>query len=331
MRRLCRSPEKARPARGRTVADGAERLKKGGGLMPAVLSHCLLADRVMADLREYEPQLIADKDAFYWGASGPDIFFTHRVMPLQKGQSCLKYGKKMHSAGANEIINFLADYAVSHADPVTKGYLLGFITHYAFDSILHPYVLYAAEQLHQRSPEKTVSVCHNEIEACLDTLLLRYDKKMKISSYKLSAAAPLKADVNKTIAQMLSAYLLAAYGENIPTEVLVQVQKDWHRSLVYLNDHLGLKKRAARLGEKIIGLDPLLSPIMRVPYPDLSFDYANMKHGEWYSEIDGETHTDNFFEMTAAAEELSLKLILMVLAGHRLTPEDCSASFSGHK
>ena len=48
--------------------------------MPAVLSHCLLADRVMADLREYEPQLIADKDAFYWGASGPDILALSRLV-----------------------------------------------------------------------------------------------------------------------------------------------------------------------------------------------------------------------------------------------------------
>ena len=83
------------------------------------------------------------------------------------------------------------------------------------------------------------------------------------------------------------------------------------------------------LGERILGISPVLSPIIRTSYPDLSFDYANMSHTEWRSQADGKMHNENFFELADTAEEKALALILSVLTNRLLTREQCKESFTG--
>ena len=103
-------------------------------------------------------------------------------------------------------------------------------------------------------------------------------------------------NVNKMIAEMWHGLILAYFGEDIGINELIQVQKDWHYSLVLLNDKGAFKKHIAMLGERILGISPVLSPIIRTSYPDLSFDYANMSHTEWHSNTDDKMHKENFFE-----------------------------------
>ena len=183
--------------------------------------------------------------------------------------------------------------------------------------------------MEEQHPEKLNSVCHNEIEANLDSLFLRYERKQKISSFRLQTASPLKENVNKMIAEMWHGLILAYFGEDIDINELIQVQKDWHYSLVLLNDKGAFKKHAVMLGERILGISPVLSPIIRTSYPDLSFDYANMSHTEWHSNADGRTHKENFFELADMAEEKSLALISSVLTNRLLTHEQCKESFTG--
>ena len=265
--------------------------------MPAAVSHYLLAERIYAALLEYQPQLDIDRTAFLWGACGPDIFFLHRAMPYQKGRSLKDYGTKMHNMNADKIINYFIAYARNHQSDT--------------------------------APEKLNSVCHNEIEANLDSLFLRYERKMKISSFRLQSTVPLKEKVNKEIADMWHGLIFSYFSENIGTEELVQVQKDWHHSLVMLNDRWSFKKYAVVLGERMLGISPVLSPIMRTAYPDLSFDYANMSHKEWHSQADGKTHKENFFELADIAEEKALALISSVMTERLLSREQCEDSFTG--
>ncbi len=297
--------------------------------MPAAVSHYLLAERVYADLLEYQPQLDIDHTAFLWGACGPDIFFLHRAMPHQKGRSLKDYGTKTHNMNAEKIINYFISYARSHQNDTAMSYALGFITHYAFDSAAHPFIVYFSDSMEEMYPEKLNSICHNEIEANLDSLFLRYERKMKISSFRLQSTAPLKEKINKIIAQMWHGLILSYFDEDIGIDELVQVQKDWHHSLVMLNDRWSFKKHAVILGERILGISPVLSPIMRTAYPDLSFDYANMSHKEWYSQSDGKSHKENFFELANIAEEKALALISSVLTERLLNRNQCKDSFTG--
>ncbi len=297
--------------------------------MPAVVSHYLLAERIYDVLLEYQPQLELDHTAFIWGASGPDIFFLHRVMPYQKGRSLKEYGSRIHSMSAEKIINYFIGFARNNQSDIAMSYTLGFITHYAFDATAHPFIVYFSDVLEEQRLDMLNSICHNEIEANLDSLFLRYERKQKISSFKLQSTAPMKERVNRLIAEMWHGFLLEYFRQDIKTDELVQVQKDWHHSLVMLNDRRSLKKSIVKLGERLLKISPVLSPIIRTSYPDLSFDYANMSHSEWYSQIDGKKHKENFFELTDIAEEKALMLISSVLTERMLNPDQCREPFTG--
>ena len=52
--------------------------------MPAIVSHYLLASKVYTGLSELRPDLELVRDAFIWGASGPDIFFCLTGFPDQQ-------------------------------------------------------------------------------------------------------------------------------------------------------------------------------------------------------------------------------------------------------
>lgn len=298
--------------------------------MPAIISHYLLAERVRKALGELFPELDIRRSAFVWGASGPDVLFCHRVLPFQRDRSFSRFGSLMHNEPAHRLLNYLLAFARAAQDDIAMSYALGFITHYAFDSTAHPFVLYYSEQMAYREPEKHISVCHNEIEAALDSLFLRYEKGVRISRIHLEDAAPIDTETNVIIALALKSYMNKAYGLNAECRELVQAQKDWHNSLAVLNDRTGMRRILVGYGEKALGLRPMLSPMFREDHPRLMPDYANLNHKEWYSQKEKKEHTESFFELADQAEALSLRLTAQALSGRPFTKEQCSMTFSGH-
>lgn len=298
--------------------------------MPAVVSHYLLGERVFDNLAENKPTLRLNHTAFLWGAYGPDIFFTHRVMPWQRGKSISQLSKKMHNTNAEKILNYLMAYSKANESVIAESYALGFATHYAFDSTAHPFVNYFASVMEEENPSIHHSIYHNEIESSLDTIFLKYEKNIQIHEFKLQQTSPVDKDVIMVIADVLHKYFLSYGFGNIPKQDIVQAQYDWHNSLVLLTDRSTLKKSAVKLGEKLLHMSPMLSPIIRTPHPNLSCDYANLKHTEWYASYDKDTvHKESFFELADISEELSLKLISEMISGNTLTHNDCILSFSG--
>ena len=302
----------------------------GGVLMPAIVSHYLLAQRVYEALCELRPGLNLNHSAFVWGASGPDLFFCHRLLPCQPGRSLRSFGTRMHHAPADRMLNYLIGYALCERDDLVMSYALGFITHYAVDATAHPFVLYFSNVLSYLQPRKHPSVCHNELEAALDSIFLRMEQQGRhISSFPLQSAAPLEENVNRAIARVLQGYLLFEFGFCAAASEIVRAQQDWHHALKALYDPTGIKFHLIRRGEQLLGLPPLLSPMLRRDVPDLSNDPANFHRAQWFDPSTGKERRDTFPELTDQAEALSVSLIAQVLSGQKLTPEQCRASFSG--
>ena len=298
--------------------------------MPAIVSHCLLAEKVLARLKKRFPDQPFHETAFYWGCSGPDLFFCHRMLPILPGRSLHSFGLKMHNMPADEMLNYLVRFAQRHNDEIAMSYALGFVTHYAYDSIAHPFILYFSDLQEYLRPEKSASAWHHQIESALDTILLYHQHHTSICRFRLQATAPIDLKVNYTIARMLQGYLLTVCGHGAYLSEIVQAQKDWHLSLVALNDRFGVKYQIVKYGEKLLGLPQLLSPVFRRNCPDLSYDPANLRHRTWYDPSSKSESSASFFDLTHRAEQLSLSMISTYLSGSYLTPEQCSASFSGH-
>ena len=223
--------------------------------MPAVVSHYLLAERVYDTLSQSCPNMNISRTAFMWGCSGPDIFFSHRLLPWQTGKSLRSLGSQLHNTPADKIINYFMSYARNNESDIAAAYTLGFVTHYAFDSTAHPFVLYFADKMSEKQPVKHPSVCHNEIESALDTIFLKYEKNILISDFKLQSTSPLDEKINMIIAELYHSYLLAEKNKNISVETMIQVQQDWHKGLSLLNDGYQIKKSVIQTGEKVLKMN----------------------------------------------------------------------------
>ena len=305
--------------------------------MPAVVSHYLLAERVYSKLKKTLPQL--NRTAFLWGASGPDIFFAHRIMPWQQEKSLARVSHVMHADKPEQLLNFLYYYAESRENYVLLSYAFGFITHYAFDSIAHPYILDYANKKAKDSKInipflediKLSSVYHNQIEGYLDTLFLMKEKRIPIREFRIEKSCPKDEQCNELIAEVLCAYIKAySISPYVSEREIIRAQNDWYHSLVVINDRFSLKKALISGSEKLLKAPPLVSVFLRSTDIDCTNDYANLRHKEWISEADGKKHHDNFFELADKAEENSLILTEKLQSGEFLTSDDCPETFSGH-
>ena len=78
-------------------------------------------------------------EAFRLGAQGPDPLFLIGMFPLSLKSRPSKLAGAMHKRRTGQFICALAREAKKAGD-VERAYVLGYLTHYAIDSAVHPYV-----------------------------------------------------------------------------------------------------------------------------------------------------------------------------------------------
>lgn len=313
--------------------------------MPAVLSHYLLAERVFKKISSEVSGL--NRNIFLWGANGPDIFFSHRLMPWQMQRSLSKVSHIMHETSAEIILNYLYEYSAAKEDYLAMSYAFGFVTHYAYDSSAHPYIVNYAEKMSEgktvsdvissnriakiASKIKLSSVYHNKLEGELDTILLMHERKMPAYKFSLESTSPKDKRAYHKVAEVISSYLIASDTvPDINEYEIIRSMIDWRTALCVLNDRLSLKKNSVKILESLFGLPPVVSVFFRNIKIDLSADPANLHHQSWVSPVDNCIHNESFFDLTDIAEEKSIYLIKKLQSGETLTREDCNAPFSGY-
>lgn len=288
--------------------------------MPAVVSHYLMSMRLIDDIAEFYPNLHLNKTAFIWGGNGPDFFFCHRIMPWQRGKSYTKVGTKLHKLEPEKSLNYLLAHAKILESDTATSYVLGFLSHYAFDSVAHPYILYQADKMAKNGKNMHPSICHNDIEAHLDSILLMRETGKKPRSVKLQDLSPLDSDVMRTVAEMIHG-LLVMYNIEAPTKnEIITAQYDWHTGLKHLSDRTYCKRPILSVAEKAVKLPPVLSSLVRTAPEKAEHDYANISHNGWISPFEPNTvRNDSFFDLYETAHKKSLKLISCAMNGSDLT------------
>lgn len=104
--------------------------------MPEGYTHVRTARRAAA-LAQLE---IEHPAAFACGGNGPDIFFCYRAWKSgeKRGEDLPALGERMHHENTGAFLRALVQNA---ATPVQRSYALGFLSHYAADCTVHPYVV----------------------------------------------------------------------------------------------------------------------------------------------------------------------------------------------
>lgn len=178
--------------------------------MPEGYTHVRTAQKA-AHAIHYKLQCPA---AFAAGANGPDSFFCYEVW--KKGQNRTYnlplLGNRMHDDKTGAFLLALLHHTHTQAQ---IEYTLGFLCHYAADTVMHPYVVFVS------SPGQPYGMKggHGYFEIALDSTLHAEDTGVSEVPADDSSPVPVGQDLAE-IAALLHQCILEVYGQDISVEAL---------------------------------------------------------------------------------------------------------------
>lgn len=184
--------------------------------MPEGYTHVRTARRAAA-LAQLE---IEHPAAYDCGANGPDIFFCYRAWKSgeNRGENLPELGSRMHDENTGAFLRALVENA---ATPAQRSYALGFLSHYAADCTVHPYVVCVTEN---DGPYARPGG-HGYFEIAVDSFLHEQDTGK--ASIPVDDTTPcLSGAALAEVGAQLQKSLQAAFGVTISREALADTF--WH-------------------------------------------------------------------------------------------------------
>lgn len=261
--------------------------------MPSVMTHYLMGLRLSKYLHENYKEVKFSENAMMWGAQGPDFLFSYNSE--NEENPIKKLGKDMHAVGSDKVLNYLSDFARSSQNGIDTGYVLGFFSHYALDSLTHPFVLYGAKQMAQSLENTDEHLSHLQIESNLDVIMLHYEQGKVTNELNLKVCAPKDDMVCQHMTTIYTMMCKNCFAVDIDMDQVYKATEDYRKKLKQLNDYTGFKRDMALRKEKKEHTPPLHSVRYRGLTEDESFDYANIAKKTWNK--NGKEHTENFMEL----------------------------------
>jgi hypothetical protein len=135
--------------------------------MPTFITHQLLAEEVYKALPQNVYSKIGSLPHYYLGAQGCDICFAYKPLTTMKDN----FGSFLHSVKPELFFRILREEA--ERDPLVRSYAYGYLTHYAADTVFHPYI-------YKEMGENNGFFRHHSIEHAYDGVLLRLLRGKKV-------------------------------------------------------------------------------------------------------------------------------------------------------
>lgn len=211
--------------------------------MPEGYTHVRTAKKAAAAIH-YKVQCPA---AFAAGANGPDSFFCYEIWkPAAKRSYDLPaLGSRMHEENTGAFLQALIRGVHTRAQ---IEYVLGFLSHYAADIVMHPYVVYVS------SPGQIYGMKggHGYFEIALDSTLHAEDTG--VSQVPAQDTSPVPAGEELAdMAALLHTALVEAYGEEVPVEALADSFYYTNRIRRLFTSRHGVRKVVFGVVERLFG------------------------------------------------------------------------------
>jgi hypothetical protein len=269
--------------------------------MPAATTHVEFAKDVYNLLSSSEKGKITNRQMFYLGSQGPDLFFFSRASVLPG--SLKHYGNQMHDEKVWEVIRSFDNYAGD--DPDLRSYICGYLCHYALDCRVHPLVCALAKYRHQTTGIHE-GESHVSIEAEIDVWML-HQRGRDIQDYDVYKSLRQKgADVRK-----LTGMLCVMLKEVFDAEVSPSAVSQSIREIALWTHFLAPKKPTLLFLQKfedMIHIPHSISGMMLLGKDDPAI--INLSHHSYPSRTDDSVMiSDSFPELYGKAALTAEKLI----------------------
>lgn len=262
--------------------------------MPNIVSHYLLSKRLESYLDTEYPSYEYSKNALLWGAQGPDFLWSANCLKPNL-KSTFELASEIHKGDPDKTLLFMSAFCEGADNPTERGYLMGFYSHYALDSLAHPFVNFGSEQAAESGEAVSEAAAHAEIEINLDTILLRYECGSLPNELRLKKCLPMDEMVISHISLIYSLLAKQIFEQDIDILNITAAAKKFCKYVKHCYDPLGIKRDFHIKAEKLAHKDPFKSLSFRPITEDDSHDYANILHNEWTN--GGTVCTKSFFDL----------------------------------
>jgi len=278
--------------------------------MPEGYTHIRIARKAAAAVH-YKVQCPA---AFAAGANGPDSLFCYQVWrPAAKRLYNLPaLGSRMHEERTGAFLQSLCRHV--HTRPQVE-YALGFLCHYAADTVLHPFVC----AMCQPGAPYAGPGGHGYLEIALDSTLHAEDTGSPCIPAD-DSSPQLAGEELADVAALLHTCLLETYGEDVPVEYLADTFHHTRCLRGVFTSRFGVRRAFYWLVEPFFGgrgfITGHVSPRTLKDLPD-----------PWQDPFTGEEHTGGVFALLPAAAQRASAFMLAALQCwmHQLPPEQLAA------
>ena len=258
--------------------------------MPEGYTHIRTAERA-ANMGNIS---IEDKNIFGCGANGPDILFSYKVwMKSEKrGENLPLTGSRLHDENTGAFLKSIVSNAKTKSQ---KEYVLGFLSHYAADCTIHPFIVMLTEE---GMPYNRIGG-HGYSEIAIDSYLHKRDTGSGIVGVN-SNTPKVKGEALEGAAEILQKGIHDALGEDFSKEALMATFRHTRNLRRFFISPFKILYCIYYLIEPLFGkrgfITGHVSPVRLKKLPE-----------KWKNPFTGEETTDDLGELLKKAEKLSLK------------------------
>ena len=238
--------------------------------MPAQFTHRILAEAILRRLPAAVRAKIVSFPAYFLGAQGADIlYFLH----IRRGKE-KNLGSYFHNTGSYEAFRSLL--AAARGSGFAFSYAAGWITHYAADTVFHPFVYGMTEQFNQTDPDWS-GRRHSYIENDLDSYFVETRQGIPVQNYPFPR---LERHVNVEQLYAVLLRLCTECGQEAFSERALCAALDrFFRFSRFFTDQKLRRRRFFVAAERALGAPHLVSSMYR--RPDYDERCLNLSRREW--------------------------------------------------
>ncbi len=238
--------------------------------MPSGYLHKRCAEKAV----ELSGVTIKERDALVLGAQGPDPLFMLGIFPLGPSSRPGPLGNLLHTRRTGAFLCALCRRAKDGSE-VERAYAMGFLTHYALDSTVHPYVYAHSVDKHG----KYSSLLHMRLEKRWDTLFYRQDGHR--STPVIMPGVAETRPVWEQIADLWAVAINDVFPEECVTrETVLKALGGAERVNRLTHSPSGVKYGAVWVLERVIGKAGLATSQMAPRFLPRA-DITNADHAQW--------------------------------------------------
>lgn len=267
--------------------------------MPDCVTHVFIADDLY---NEIKPDV--DYNYMVVGSQGPDPLFYYNYQPWRNTKKVPKIAGLIHHEKTKVFLDTFIRYAKTKSKKV-KGFVLGFLCHYALDSTAHPYIYHVTGNYSKKNKQYRGN--HLRLERGIDTILIE-ERGLDPRFYRVDHHFPYNT-LSDELVDSFTDVMKEVYGLYDVGSLFNQGYQDFRSNFRYMvYDPLGLKKAVYSVVD--------LFTTGSLAYKSISFktnvrhiDIMNRYHKIWKHPVTGAESRESFDDLFDKAKDEARVLI----------------------